>query len=128
MPHLVIQYSQNIEKDVSIAAVVDEMYQQMLACGIFPLAGIRVRAHPIARYAIADLDPKNAFADLILRIGQGRSDEQKKKAGELIMVAAKSAFAPLLEGEHFALSLEIQEIDAALSWKTNTMHSRLSAT
>ena len=33
--------------------------------------------------------------------------------------------APLFETPHFALSLEIREIDPALSWKKNAIHPRL---
>ena len=41
--------------------------------------------------------------------------------------AAEGALAPLFGSPHFALSLEIREIDPELSWKRNAMHARLRA-
>ena len=97
----------------------------MQQTGLFPLAGIRVRAHPMPHSSIADEHPNNAFADMILRIGEGRSDEQKAAAGAALMEVAKSAFAAQLAQPHFALSLEIIEISKRFSWKANSIHPRL---
>ena len=44
---------------------------------------------------------------------------------DALMAAARAALAPLFETPHFALSLEVQEIDAVLTWKDNAMHGRL---
>ena len=42
-----------------------------------------------------------------------------------LMQAAEAHFATLLARPNFALSLEVQEISAPLSWKTNAIHPRL---
>ena len=41
------------------------------------------------------------------------------------MAVAEMHFAVELARPHFALSLEITEIDGKFSWKTNTIHPRL---
>jgi 5-carboxymethyl-2-hydroxymuconate isomerase len=97
----------------------------MMQSGLFDLGAIRVRARPCPHYAIADQLPENAFADMILRIGQGRSESDQASLGAALMQVARAHFAAQLARPHFALTLEVQEISAALSWKTNAIHPRL---
>jgi len=84
-----------------------------------------VRARPCPHYAVADLLPQNAFADMILRIGKGRSEDDRTAIGAALMAVAEAHFAPQLAAPHFALTLEVQEISAPFSWKTNAIHPRL---
>ena len=124
MPHLSIQHSDNIAQErlqQLCAALLDVLVQTKL----YPLGGIRVRALPCSAYAIADCDSRNAFVDMVFRIGTGRSVADKKMTGERLMQAAETLFATELGEPHFALSLEIVEIDPVLSWKTNSIHARL---
>jgi 5-carboxymethyl-2-hydroxymuconate isomerase len=123
MPHLTIDYSQNTVSDFDALCVL--LHGVLLQSGLFELGAIRVRARACPQYAVADRLPENAFADMLLRIGKGRSDAEKQAVGAALMQAAEAHFAPLLARPHFALSLEVQEISAPLSWKTNAIHPRL---
>lgn len=125
MPHFIIQYSENLGDQVNMTELCAVMSKAMQQTGLFPLAGIRVRAHSMPHSSTADEHPNNAFADMILRIGEGRSDEQKAAAGAALMEVAKSAFAAQLAQPYFALSLEIVEIIKRFSWKANSIHPRL---
>lgn len=125
MPHLVVQYSVNLDAGTDMQELCSTLNRVMAETGLFPLGGIRVRAFPSTAYAIADMDRKNGFADMVLRMGAGRCEADKKRAGEAIMAAAKSHFQSLLDEPHFALSLEVVEIDPDLSWKVNSIHPRL---
>lgn len=124
MPHLTIQHSDNIARD-HMEQLCASLHDVLVEIGLYPLGGIRVRALPCQAYVIADADPRNAFADMIFRIGTGRSEADKKLTGERLMQAAEAVFAAELALPHFALSLEIVEIDPVLSWKTNSIHPRL---
>ena len=99
----------------------------MQETAVFPLAGIRVRAHPMPHYCVADEHPKNAFVDMILRMGEGSSDATKSEVGAFLMARAEAVFAPLLAEPHFALSLEIVTISKPFGWKTNSIHTRINA-
>ncbi len=127
MPHLTIEYSANLDGKSDMAALCRSLHAAMLASGLFELGAIRVRAVRCTDYAVADLLPENAFADLRLRIGAGRALADKTRAGEMIFAAAASHFASLFERPHFALTLDISELDPALSWKKNAIHPRLRA-
>ena len=125
VPHLRIEYSASLEARADVPALVAVLHETMWASGLFELGGIRVRAFRADHVAIADLHPENAFAHITLRMGFGRSVEDRKRVGDALMAAARAALAPLFETPHFALSLEVQEIDAVLTWKDNAMHARL---
>ncbi len=128
MPHLVIQYSSNLTETIDMQALCNQLRLTMIDTGIFPIGGIRVRAFAANHCSIADTHPENAFADMVLRIGVGRTMNENANAGEAIMTAAKHHFRGLLDAPYFALSLEIIEIDKALSWKANSIHPRLEQT
>ena len=106
MPHLTIDYSQNTVSNFDALCVL--LHGVLLQSGLFELGAIRVRARACPQYAVADRLPENAFADMILRIGKGRSDAEKQAVGAALMQAAEAHFAPLLARPHFALSLEVQ--------------------
>ena len=128
MPHLTVEYSGNLERLTDMGALCHALHTSMMASGLFELGAIRVRARACPHYTVADLLPENAFADLILRIGTGRSEDEKKTLGQALMRAAEAHFALQLATPHFALSLEVQEISAPFSWKTNAIHPRLRTT
>lgn len=127
MPHLSIEYSANLGAKADMAGLCRSLHAAMLASGLFELGAIRVRAVCCADYAVADLLTENAFADLRLRLGAGRSTADKARAGEMIFAAAVAHFALLFETPHFALTLDISELEPALSWKKNAIHPRLRA-
>lgn len=125
MPHFTAEYSGNLDQVVDMADFCECIRVAMLDTGLFELGAVRVRALRAEAYAIADALPQNAFIDMSLRIGTGRSAEDKQRAGELIFEAASVFFAAQLAAPHFAMSLEIREIDPALSWKRNSIHPRV---
>lgn len=125
MPHLRIEYSANLEGMVDLSLLCRNVHDAILNAGPFELGAIRVRAFKADYVAIADLLPNNGFLDMTLRIGAGRTQDEKKAAGDAILAAAEQTLATLLAQPHFALSLDIVEIDPGLSWKKNAMHQRL---
>ncbi|WP_226550618.1 MULTISPECIES: 5-carboxymethyl-2-hydroxymuconate Delta-isomerase [Celeribacter] len=126
MPHLAIEYSAGLEARADIKGVCEKAYEAMLTAGIFPKAGIRVRAHKADVAIVGDALPENDFAALTLSVGAGRSTEALKDAGDMIFAAVQEALKGPLSTPHFALSLEIREINPELSWKDTPIHARLS--
>jgi len=126
MPHLSIEYSAGLETRTDVAGLCRALHGAMRETGIFPLAGIRVRAHKADYAIVADGLAENDFVAMTLSVGSGRSVEALKQAGELIFAAARAALAEPLSTPHFALSLEIREIDPNLNWKETPIHARVS--
>lgn len=125
MPHLTIEYSANVAGEVDLDRFCTVMRDAMLETGLFELGGIRVRAFEARYHAIADGDPRNGFVHMALRIGAGRSVEDRKRAGESIFAVASSFLEAQFATPHFALSFAMSELDEQLSWKKNSMHARL---
>jgi len=120
-----MEYSANLAARTDMQGLAEVVLDALLQTGLFEVGAVRVRAIECAAYAIADRHPDNAFLDMSLRVGEGRSAEEKKRAGDAIFAAVSQQLSPLFEAPHFALSFEIREIDPALSWKSNAMHGRL---
>lgn len=127
MPHLTLEYSANLDGQVDFDALCRALLAALLDSGLVERGAPRVRAIRCDAYAIADALPQNGFIDMSLRLGAGRSHDEKRRLGEALVAAAQDCLAPLFAQPHFALSLELRDIDPDLSWKLNTMHARLRA-
>ena len=125
MPHFTMEYSSNLDGAVDFAGLCKEVHVTIMQSGLFELGAVRVRAIRCEAYAVADLLPENGFIDMSFRVGTGRSAEERRKVGEAIFETVTSFLAPLFATPHFALTLEIREIDPELSWKKNAIHPRL---
>jgi len=64
MPHIAIEYSANLEEVVDMHGFCEALRIAGIETGVFPMPGIRVRAHRCDHYAIADGDPKHGFIDI----------------------------------------------------------------
>ena len=126
MPHLHIQYSPGLETQVDMQDLCDQLNDVMVGTGVFPLAGVRVRAFRAEVVSIADKHAANHFCAMQVYMGAGRSVDQKRAAGQAINDCAVEFFKSLLIEPYFMFSLDIFENDPALSWKTNPIHARLA--
>lgn len=126
MPHFTIEYSANLERKIDIPAVLEVVRTAAIETGIFPLAGIRVRAIRCEHYAIANGDPEMGFLAMVLRLGEGRDLPTRKKAGEHIFEALSNYLEPLFRDSKFALSFDMQINDKETSWKRNNIHQHLA--
>ena len=121
MPHLAIDYSANMEDRVDIAALCECIRLAALETGVFPKAGIRVRAFKANFVAVADGNPDNGYIDISVRLREGRDIETRKQATQHIFGAVEEFLEPVLKQHPTALSLEMRNIDAELSPKLNTI-------
>ena len=120
-----IIHSRNLAGATDLQALCDAIGAAMAATGMFPPGGIRVRALPCDAFRIADGHPENMFADMVLRVGHGRSHAARRAAAEAIWAATLAQLGPLFDAPHFALSFEMREIDPDFSFKKNAIHARL---
>ncbi|KQW54732.1 MULTISPECIES: 5-carboxymethyl-2-hydroxymuconate Delta-isomerase [unclassified Ensifer] len=125
MPHFTIEHSANLDARVDFDRLCRTIHKTILGTGLFETGAVRVRTISSSHYAIADLMPENSFIDMSFRVGRGRSDSEKQATGAAIFGAVTEELASLFDTPHFALSLEIREIDPDLSWKKNAIHPRL---
>lgn len=128
MPHLVILYTANLEGQTDMGALcrelADTMLEQRDESGeqVFPTGGTRVLAYPAPHYAVADSQRDYAFVYLNLRMGYGRSDEVKQRAGERLLARAKAHFEPLFASRHLGITLQIDEGAEVFNAKHSNIH------
>ena len=125
MPHLMIDYSVNVEPDVDIGALCDTLRDVAASIDAFPLAGVKVRAVRVDHYSIADGNPEHGFIDISVRIREGRDMETKQNAAQKIFDATNEFVADVMRRRSLALSLELRDIDAALSPKSGSIRKYL---
>lgn len=125
MPHLMIDYSVNVEPDVDIGALCDTLRDVAASIDAFPLAGVKVRAVRVDHYSIADGNPEHGFIDISVRIREGRDMETKQDVAQKLFDAANEFVADVMQRRSLALSLELRDIDAALSPKSGSIRKYL---
>ena len=126
MPHLMVDYSSNLEDALDMSAFCDCLRVAATKLDTFPDAGIRVRAVRVDHYSIADGDPKHGFIDVSVRLRGGRPLDVRQHATEALFAAAQDFVAPYMEQHSIALSLEMRDIDPDLAPKTGSIRQHLT--
>ena len=127
MPHIIVEYSANLDEALPIAALIKDVHQAVLSTGIFKLGAVRTRAERRDIFVIADADPENAFINVIAKIGRGRPPEKRRALAEAIMAALDRATATLAASRGLALSVYVEEIDEDGALRKNNLHARMEA-
>lgn len=128
MPHLVILYTANLDAETDMTRLCRSLADTLLAVKdeageqVFPTGGTRVLAYPAPHSAIADGRRDYAFAYLSLRMGRGRSEATKKRAGQALLAAARAHFEPLFERRLLGLTLQIDEGQEVFDARHSTIH------
>lgn len=127
MPHLIIDYSANLEDFVDMGGLCNALRETACDLEAFPSAGVRVRAIPARHYAIADGNPEHGYIDIAVRLRAGRTAEVKQDATARLFETARAYVAPVMAKRPIALSLEMRDIDPELSPKTGTIRDHLES-
>jgi 5-carboxymethyl-2-hydroxymuconate isomerase len=123
MPHIVVEYSANLENQIDILKLVEEVHEAALQTGDFETAAVRTRASRREYYAIADRHRDNAFVAIWVRIAPGRSPERRKAIGQKIFDAACQSLQEIYEKTPIGISLEVQEIDSTAAFRKINLQS-----
>ena len=124
MPHFIIEYTDNIKEDVRIHELLQKINNVFISKrDIFPIGGVRSRAIELKDYYIADGAEDDAFVHATLKIGRGRSEDDKKKTCDELFEVIKDHFKELYEKRFLALSMELVEFQSA-TYKYNNIHKR----
>ena len=119
---MIVEYSANVEQLIELDALLDKLHACALDTGVFPLGGLRVRAHKTERYRIADKAADNGFVHVTGLIGHGRPLDVQQRAGERLFDVLTAHLEPLYAKSPLAISLNIQEFHPVLSFKKNNLH------
>jgi 5-carboxymethyl-2-hydroxymuconate isomerase len=108
MPHLTLEYTDNI--DVDVQPLLARLHEEVVATGAINLKGIKSRAIKHTQYRLADGDPDYAFVHVGLLIREGRPIEVQKDATRRVMKVLKETFGNLFEKRKLSLSVDLKEM------------------
>ena len=123
MPHFIAECTDNIREQADLPGLFAKVNEALAATGIFPLGGIRSRAHWLDTWQMADGKHDYAFVHMTLKIGAGRSLESRKEVGEMLFALIKTHFSELMASRYLALSFELDELHPTLNYKQNNVHA-----
>ncbi|MDA8352336.1 MAG: 5-carboxymethyl-2-hydroxymuconate Delta-isomerase [Firmicutes bacterium] len=124
MPHFIVEYTDNIKDEADIAGLLKKVHDVLISrSDLFPVGGIRSRAIELHDYRIADGAEDDAFVHATLKIGSGRSPDEKKEACDQLFTVMEEHFADLFNMRYLALSMELYEFPEA-TYKRNNIHVR----
>ena len=121
MPHIVIEYSANLDAQLDIRDLVRVTHEAFRATGVFPPEAIRTRAARRDVYLIADEEPGNAFVAIVAHIAPGRSEELRHSVGHAIFSKVESFLKPLQDAIPLSLTFEVHEIEQTATFRKNTI-------
>lgn len=118
MPHLTLEYSDNLSFDVQ--PLLARLHTELTTTGAINMKGLKSRAVCHNQYRIADGDPDYAFVHVNLLIRGGRSLEIQKDAAQRVMAVLKETFRDRLENGYISISVDIKEMRDGIA---QTLHN-----
>jgi 5-carboxymethyl-2-hydroxymuconate isomerase len=124
MPHVIVEYSANLESMTSMPALIEAVHVAVLSTGVAPIDALRTRGEPRTVFRIGDGHPDLTFVAVLGRFGPGRTAEEKHRFLTDTLAAVESALGDA--ATNAMLSTEWQEIDAES--RINRNHARVAIT
>lgn len=125
MPHIIIEYTDNIKAEAKIPLLLEKIHDVIISKSpLFPIGGLRSRAIELQDYRVADGKEDDAFVHVTLKIGRGRSEEDKRRSCDELFEVIKTHFSELFSKRYLALSMELFEFSEEGTYKHNNIHQR----
>lgn len=126
MPHVIVEYTSNLEDALDVQGLCDALHQAMIEAGVADAAAIRTRAIRMDHFCVADRDPRNGFVHITARLREGRPKETYQKVADMLMAAAEKSLERTFAAHPLQLALEIHEI-TQLTLRKNTVRGKEKA-
>lgn len=137
MPHIVIFYTSNLDRDVNMSGLCRSLADTLLTVRdeqdkqVFPSGGTRVFAYPAPHFAVSDGgaagiaaggDGDYGFLYMNLRMARGRSADVQQRTGKALEAATMAYFAPVLARKHVGVTIQIDEGHEVFDAKNSSLH------
>ena len=126
MAHAIVEWTDNLEAEGFVIRPLLELIAASMrdSGGVFPWGGIRIRGVKLTDYVIADDKEDDAFINITVKMGAGRSAEFKKSFFTALFAQIEAHLEPVFARRFLALSMYVEEADEAGSFKRNNLHVR----
>jgi 5-carboxymethyl-2-hydroxymuconate isomerase len=126
MPHVIAEYSANLDDSLDVRGLIGDLHQCMIDSQLADVAAIRTRAERRDVFCIADGNLKNAFVHITARLRIGRPEEQRKALAEAMLTATDKRLERAYASHPIAITVEIEEIDNVTA-RHNTIRAKSKA-
>ena len=123
MPHIIAEYSANLEPALDPRALVNDLHEAAIASGITEPAAIRTRAARREVFCVGDGNPDNGFVHVVARLRVGRPEEPRKALAQALFAAVERRLESAYKSHPIAVTVEIHEIDH-MTLRRNTVRER----
>ena len=121
MPHIILEYSDNITDNVDEAIILEELHTTLVATELYPSQAIKSRCVSHSSYRVGSGAGNNAFIHLSLAVLPGRSEEQRKDIADKLFEVVKSRFPKTVADTPSSITLEIRELDGVSYCKLSSI-------
>lgn len=127
MPHIIIEYTANVEADARIGEMMCVVNDVLIAyADVFPIGGIRTRALRLDQYRMADGAEDDAFIHATLRIKAGRPKALTAKVSADLFAALRGHLEGVFARRTLGLTLELAEFNTHGFHVENNAHARFA--
>lgn len=110
MPHLIIEYTDNVAEEPQWPALYRELHAVLIATGEWYSPDIKSRTIRLTNYNIGSGSPDQAIISLTMQILSGRSDELKKSVAENCLKILACHFHRTLEELQSSVTVQVVDI------------------
>ena len=127
MPHVIIEYTANVEADARIPELMRVLNDVLIGyADVFPIGGIRTRALRLDQYRRADGAEDDAFIHVTFRIKAGRRKAVTGPICAAMFAAMRAHLADVFARRYLGLTLELVEFGAHGFHVENNVHARFA--
>jgi 5-carboxymethyl-2-hydroxymuconate isomerase len=127
MPHVIVEYSANLESAIDVRQLLRNVHEAVLASGVFEVGAVRTRATRHELAIVADGDRDNGFVHVEVRMAPGREAAARKSLANAILSALAADTRELYARTGLGLSVEVRELDYTAAVRLNNLHERMAA-
>ena len=113
MPHLTLEYSDNIE--INVQPLLARLHAELVSTGAVAMKGLKSRAICHTEYRIADGDEGYAFVHLNILIREGRPLEIQQEVAKRAMAVLEETFGHRFKESYLSLSVDIKEMQEGVA-------------
>lgn len=127
MPHLIVDYSANLDGALQLQPLFEQVHTLLIGLGIFPTGGIRSRARRIDDYRHADGALDYAGIHVELKLSAARPAGLRQAVGQQVFELIRDYCAPLRQVQpYLALSMEVSLLQPEVFFNDNNLHQRFA--
>lgn len=118
MPHLWLEYTDNIEQEVDLIRLLADLHSTLVEVAGVSIDNCKSRAVCLDTYRAGSGRADQAFVHLSVRIFAGRPLEVKQEISRQMLRLLEAAYAPSLARLDLQISVEVTEIEPATYFKS----------